>query len=427
MTPADAVAWWHGRINYEVRAATPADLKLERMRALLARLGDPHGRLRIAHVAGTKGKGSTCALVEAAARAAGYRVGLFTSPHLEHVSERIQIDRVPVSAAELTALLTDIAPAVHALDGVLPGGGPTFFEVTTALGLLHCVRRRAEVVVVEVGLGGRFDATNVCDPVVSAVTSIGLDHTAQLGHTAELIAYQKAGVAKRGVPLVVGPLAPGPRAVTDRAAADAGAHVVPTDALDPPPVGLPGAHQRANGAVALGIVRELRRAGLVIPDAAVRAGFAGVRWPARVELVRSRPAVILDSAHNEPSAEALVAAVPGVVGHPVRPEECHLIFAVAADKPVSEMAVAFGKQFGHFHLTRFATNPRSVPVEELARIVAAAVPGAVITTHPDGPAAYRAARLEVATEGVIAVAGSLFLAGEIGPIIRATEKNSGGA
>ena len=144
MTYDDAIAFWFGRINYEVRSATPADLKLERMRAFLRALGDPHDRLRIVHIAGTKGKGSTAAMLGAVLQVAGYRVGLFTSPHLGHVEERIQVNGAPIRREELAALMEQVAPAVRALE-IEPVSGPTFFEITTALGFLHFVQRRVEI------------------------------------------------------------------------------------------------------------------------------------------------------------------------------------------------------------------------------------------------------------------------------------------
>ncbi|MBY0457532.1 MAG: hypothetical protein K2V38_09365, partial [Gemmataceae bacterium] len=155
MTYDQALAFWYWRINFEVRSAGPADLKLERMRALLRRVGDPQDRLRLVHVTGTKGKGSTCAMLAAVLRAAGHRVGLFTSPHLTHVEERIQVDGRMTSRAELVALMEEVAPAVRAMESETKFLPPTFFEIGTALGFLHFVRRRADVAVIEVGLGGR--------------------------------------------------------------------------------------------------------------------------------------------------------------------------------------------------------------------------------------------------------------------------------
>src|SRR3954470_15735456 len=219
MTYEETLAFWYGRINYEVRAAGPGDLKLERMRALLRLLGDPHDRVRLVHVTGTKGKGSTAAMLAAILRAAGYRVGLFTSPHLTDVRERVQVDGQPITEAELAARMTELAPAVAAMDadGFPP---PTFFEIGTALGFLHFAYRRCDLAVIEVGLGGRFDSTNVCRPPVSVVTSVGLDHPPQLGDTVEPVAEQKAGIIKPNVPVVSGVSEPGPRVVVRQTAAD---------------------------------------------------------------------------------------------------------------------------------------------------------------------------------------------------------------
>src|SRR5215204_2738535 len=175
MTFEQALAFWYGRIDYERRQPRPGDLKLDRMRALLRRLGDPHRRVRSVHVAGTKGKGSTSALLASVLRAAGYRTGLFTSPHLSDVSERVQVDGVPIAPAEIAARMGEVAAAGGELDREGdPARSPTFFEVITALGFLHFDCRRVDVAVLEVGLGGRFDSTNVCEPLLSIITNISL-------------------------------------------------------------------------------------------------------------------------------------------------------------------------------------------------------------------------------------------------------------
>ena len=204
MTYDDALAFWYGRVNYERKSPQPGDLKLDRMRALLRCLGDPHEKLRTVHVAGSKGKGSTSAMLAAILQQAGYRTGLFTSPHLVRVEERVQVDGVPVTRDELAALMTDVRAAVEA--GRL---APTFFEVATALGFLHFVRRRVGVAVIEVGLGGRLDSTNVCRPLVAIITSISHDHTQMLGSKLESIAAEKAGIIKPGCPVVSGVTVPG--------------------------------------------------------------------------------------------------------------------------------------------------------------------------------------------------------------------------
>src|SRR6516162_8586182 len=195
-----ARAFWYGCINYEHRSANPDDLKLDRIRELLRALGDPQERFRIVHVAGSKGKGSTSAMLGSILQLAGYRTGLFTSPHLVAVEERIQVDRQPIAKDELAALLReirDVTPPKFMQE-------LTFFEIGTALGFVHFVRRCVDLAIVEVGLGGRFDSTNVCAPLFSIITSISFDHTQLLGDTLAKIAYEKAGIIKPGRPAISG-------------------------------------------------------------------------------------------------------------------------------------------------------------------------------------------------------------------------------
>jgi len=418
MTYEEALAFWYGRINYEVRAAKPGDLKLERMRALLKLLGDPHDRVRLVHVTGTKGKGSTCAILASVLRSAGYRVGLFTSPHLEHVEERVQVDGVPISHAELAARMGEIAPAVRAIerDG---SSGLTFFEIGTALGFLHFCFRRCDIAVIEVGLGGRFDSTNVCNPLVSVITNVGLDHTAQLGNTLEAIAFQKAGIIKRRVPVVSGVTQPGPREVIRQVAAEMNAplyEVVPR----PSPaheVALLGEHQRVNAATATAVIGRLRETGMPIPPVAVVRGLAEVRWPARVELVSRNPAVVLDTAHNVPSAEALVNTLRE--SFPVR-GTTRVVFAVSSDKNYPEMLRVLAGYFDHFHLTKYGHNPRCVPPEKLAAVLAEAAPGKPFTTHPAAREAWAAAWAAADENDLVCVTGSVFLAGELRSVLTAS-------
>lgn len=420
MSHDDSIAFWYGRINYEVRSARPGDLKLERMRSLMRLLGDPQDRVRLVHVSGTKGKGSTCAMLASILGVAGYRVGLFTSPHLEHVEERMQVDGVPISHAELSACMDEVAAAVRVLE---ENGAPgiTFFEIGTALGFLHFWRRRCAVAVIEVGLGGRFDSTNVCRPLVSVVTNVGLDHTAQLGTTLEAIAYQKAGIFKRGVPAVSGVEHAGARAVIRSVAAEVGAPLIEVDAYRRAAVryrlGLLGAHQVANAAVALAAVERLRGCGLSLPAVAVERGLAQVRWPARVEPVGSRPTVILDTAHNVPSAVALVQALrENFVAAAVK----RVVIAVSSDKNYPEILCVLAGYFDHFHLTRYSNNPRAVPAEKLAAVLSEVAPGRANTVHATAAEAFAAARTAAGDDDLICITGSVFLAGELRPIFTAS-------
>jgi dihydrofolate synthase/folylpolyglutamate synthase len=426
MTYDEALAFWYGRVNFEVRAAGPGDLKLERMRALLKLLGDPHDRVRLVHVTGTKGKGSTCAMIAAVLRAAGYRVGLFTSPHLEHVEERIQVDGVPISHAELAARMEEVVPAVRELER--HGPPITFFEIGTAIGFLHFWYRRCEVAVIEVGLGGRFDSTNVCNPLVSVITNVGFDHMAQLGNTLEEIAYQKAGIIKRRVPVVSGVTRVGPREVVRKIAAEEGAPLWeqgedfgwdcsgPQTTISTPRatyegfrLGLLGAHQAANAAVAVTAVERLRETGMPISDDAITRGLANVCWPARVELVSRDPAVVLDTAHNVPSAEALVNTL--CESFPVAGTR-RAVFAVSADKDYPTMLRVLASYFDHFHLTTYG-NPRCVPPPKLAEALAEVAPGKSSTAHTTSRDAWDAARAAATADGLVCVTGSVFLAGEL--------------
>ncbi|MCC6417696.1 MAG: bifunctional folylpolyglutamate synthase/dihydrofolate synthase [Gemmataceae bacterium] len=449
MTFEQAVRYWFGRVNYEQRSPRPSDLRLDRMRALLAALGHPERNLRVVHVAGSKGKGSTSAMLAGILRHAGYRTGLFTSPHLSRVEERIQVDGVPVSAAELTALIEDVRPAVERVDARRPSGtiGVTFFEIATALGLLHFVRRRAEVVVLEVGLGGRFDATNVCTPLVAVLTSISYDHTQQLGNTLASIAFEKAGIVKPGRPAVSGARAVEARAVIERVCRERGVSLrqlgrefdfahepgliaaaaeerlprvrVTTDRRAWPAMALSllGAHQAANAALAVATVEHLHDAGLHIPDRAVAAGLAGVRWPARLEVVGRRPLVVLDCAHNLASAEALLDTLqtsfplPAAGPDGAAPRRL-LVFAGSADKDLAGMFRVLAPHFGHAYLTPFTSNPRAVRPERLAEILrgVSALPCTLCASPAE---AWESARAAARPSDLVCVTGSVFLAGEL--------------
>jgi dihydrofolate synthase/folylpolyglutamate synthase len=434
MTLEDALAFWYGRVDYERKQPRPGELKLDRMRALLHRLGNPHDRLRIVHVAGTKGKGSTAAMLAAVLRQAGHRTGLFTSPHLCRVEERFQVNGVPISAPELVAILEDIERATTAPGGRLE---PTFFEIATAIGFLHFRRRRVEAAVLEVGLGGRFDSTNVCTPAAAVITSISFDHVQQLGNKLASIAREKAGIIKPGRPVISGATAPEARGVIEAVSRqrraplsqlgvhftyDYGPGFVTPETVRRPQVqvrtaarlwprmelGLLGEHQAVNAAVAVRTVEVLRHQGWHISDDAVASGLADVSWPARMEVVRRRPFVVLDCAHNVASAEALVATL--LSSFPPGPRR--LVFAGLSDKDLSGMLRVLAPHFAHAYLTRFTSNPRGAPPEELAEQLRAVAPLAH-SVHGSPPEALDEALTQAGPDDLICVTGSVFLAGEL--------------
>jgi dihydrofolate synthase/folylpolyglutamate synthase len=435
LSPEEARAWWYGLINFEQRTPLTADLKLDHMRALLAQLGDPHHRLRIVHVAGSKGKGSTSAMLAAILRRAGFRTGLFTSPHLCRVEERFQVDGQSITTAELTALLDDVRRASEAIS--TPRVPYTFFEVATAVGFLHFVRRRVEAAVLEVGLGGRLDSTNVCRPIVSVLTSISFDHTALLGDRLASIAAEKAGIIKAGRPAVSGATVPEARAVIERTSRERHASLrqlgvdfhytctpgrvtathtqrarvcVITDCRRWPELelNLLGDHQAANAAVAIACVEQLQAEGWHLPDSAVAAGLAEVNWPARLEVVGRRPLIVLDCAHNVASALALVRTLESSFP----PARRLLLFAGSSDKDLAGMFRVLSPHFAHAFLTRYTDNARSVPPEHLAELLRhnGDLPATICPTAAD---ACRAALAAAAADDLICITGSVFLAGEL--------------
>jgi dihydrofolate synthase / folylpolyglutamate synthase len=430
----------YGRLNYE-RTGMPRSagaLRLGRMRRLLRILGDPQDGLRIVHIAGTKGKGSTAALLAAALSAAGVRTGLFCSPHLHRLEERFCLDGREATADELVDLTAAVRPAVAHLDAhdAHHRRGATFFEITTAMGLLHFARRGAGAVVLEVGLGGRLDSTNCVRPALALLTTISLDHTRQLGTTLGSIAREKAGILKRGRPAVSGVRGDEARQAIGRVARRvraplreldvdfgytyrppapplsrpaAGRVWVQTWRSDWGPIDLPllGAHQAHNAAVALAGLDALAESGLAVGRDAVARGFAGLKWPARVEVLGGSPWMVIDGAHNVASAEALAETLRSCF--PPGPRT--LVFGTTREKDLRGQLAALLPGFDAVVATRYVENPRSVPPPEVAA-AAGALTGRQVALAPDPAAALDAARRLTPPDGLICVTGSLFLAAE---------------
>lgn len=446
MTYEQAMRFWLGRVNFEQRSAQPADLKLDRMRVLLELLGNPHRRLRIVHIAGSKGKGSTSAMLATVLGRAGYRTGLFTSPHLVHVEERFQVDGKPITHEELTSLLCEVKevcerPETRRRWPQDLGAELTFFEIATAVGFLFFVRRRVQVAVLEVGLGGRFDSTNVCDALLAIITNISFDHMQQLGPTLDRIAAEKAGIIKPRQRVLSGVRAGEARSVIRTVCQERRANLreidvdfhyrhqparigtgeewsaqveITTAARTWPtmPLGLLGDHQAANAALVVAAVEELRRQGLHIGDQAVAAGVARVHWPARLEVVARQPIVLLDCAHNDASALALVQTL--LTSFPLEADGKRiLVFASSRDKEVRRMLEILAPHFDHLFLTQFHNSPRFVSPEQAVELLPASSPPHTICEHA-GDALARARTL-ARQQDLICVTGSVFLAGELRP------------
>ncbi|ADI14584.1 bifunctional folylpolyglutamate synthase/dihydrofolate synthase [Truepera radiovictrix] len=410
-----ALDWLFARQRFGVQ------LGLERMRALLAALDHPEGAFESLLVGGTNGKGSVTSTLASILHAAGRPVGRFTSPHLTHFRERFTLAGEPVGEAPLLRALKDVRPHAERL-------GATFFEITTAVALLLFARAGVTVAVMEVGLGGRLDATNALSPRLSVITGVALDHTEVLGGTVAEIAIEKAGILRPGRLALTG-AAGEALAVIAREAARLGAplwrlgHEISVTARDEGwrgsslTVGTPagalavrtpliGAHQVPNTALAVAAARALE-----VPDAAIVRGVAGVRWPGRLEPVPYRGrTVLLDGAHNPAAAAALAATLERLGVAPAL-----LVFGTSADKDAREMVRALAGSVRATIATRARLSPRSSPPETLAALWRDAARPAQVAPTPE---AALALALESSQPGeTVVVAGSLYLVGEVRPLL----------
>ena len=430
-----ALDYLYSFIDYSLKKSSElakAHFELGRMHELMAWLGNPQDSYPIIHVAGTKGKGSTSALAASALRAAGYKTGLYTSPHLQDYVERIQIDGRPISHVQLVELIEELKPAVAKIPKL------TTFEITTALGFLYFAQEKVEAAVIEVGLGGRLDATNVVLPRVSVITSLSYDHMAVLGNTLALIAGEKAGIIKPGIPVVSSPQPDEALAVLEEVSAERQAPLTlvgrevtfkplehsldgqTLSILDPHPasgnpqkerrrksvilrIPLLGMHQVVNAATAY---TALHASGLSLPEKAVRKGFGEVHWPCRFEIVRREPAVVLDSAHNADSARRLRQTLDDYFpGRPV-----FWVFSILEDKDAAGMLAELRPRLSQVIATR-TDHPRALEAQKIVSLVqSAGVP--VEAVSPASVALTRA--MELADDrGVVLVAGSVAFAGEM--------------
>lgn len=425
----EAAAYLSGLINVE-RApdARRVRFSLEPIRCLLDRLGNPHAGLAVLHIAGSKGKGSTALLAEGLLRAHGLRVGTFTSPHLESWTERFRIDGEEVAGEKLAEVVERLRPEVDALRDERPEDAPSFFDATTAAALVLFADAGVDYAVLEVGLGGRLDSTNIVTPRVACVTSIELEHTEKLGTTLAAIAGEKAGIAKPGVPLVMGTLPAEAATVVEersgrlgcalaRYGREFGAEILEEE-LDGQRIrfgegslvfearlAVAGAHQARNAALALACVRRLG----AIPDPALpgvaRSAFANATLPARIEFLCHRPWMVVDSAHTAASAAALADTLARIPRH-----RGHLVLSVSAGKDLASICRSLVPFADQLTITR-AEPVRSLAPEEVISAVRGVAADLTPRVVPDPAIAVRAAREGLGPGDLLCVAGSVYLAG----------------
>jgi dihydrofolate synthase/folylpolyglutamate synthase len=383
--------------------ALGVDLGLGRMRDALARLGDPQRRFAAVQIAGTNGKGSTAAMTDAILRAAGLRTGLYTSPHLCRFTERIRIDGREADGDGLAALDARVAAT---------GVSLTYFEIATALAFLAFAEAGVDVAVLETGLGGRLDAVTTAAPAATAITSIGLDHTAYLGDTLAAIAREKAGILKPGVPCFLPPslgaLPADAEAEIARAAGAVGAPLARAGRdFEAPtvPLGLEGPHQRGNAALAVALAEASARAvGRPLEPAAIARGLGGVVWPGRLE--RLGDDLLLDCAHNEQGARALATALGALA--PAR--RVVLLVSIVSDKDPAGMLAALAPAAAAVVATR-SPNARAIPAAELAALAARSF--SEVADDDDTEGALVEARRRAGPGGLVVVCGSSFLVGAV--------------
>ena len=425
---------------------------LSRMNKLLEHCGNPHLALRTVHIAGTKGKGSTAAMLASVLRAAGLKVGLYTSPHIYDVRERIQVDGEWIPEHTITRVLNELHPYLQ----VAAKGGdtyaPTFFETFTVIAFLHFLRCGTDIAVIEVGLGGRLDATNVLRPLACAITPVSFDHTDKLGNTLAEIAGEKAGIIKERVPVVSGVQRPAALEVIrakcaelraplrvvgvdvtvvpagrGEAALECGDSIAAFKAVTQSPhskdargisvqtwrrsisdviVPLAGRHQRENAATAVGLAELLSEQGAEIGADCIRRGIASVDWPGRIQTVAENPEIIVDGAHNPASVGVLCDVLDGL---PAKPTV--FVVGIAADKDIRSMLALLAPRGDEFIFTA-TNNPRAARPDDLAAVLSQIDPGKKTHTA-DSPAAALDAASRLATPADrICVTGSMYLAGD---------------
>lgn len=442
--------WLDARVNFERIRPTrwPRDgVKLDRMRALMSALENPQDEVRLIHVAGSKGKGSVCEMLASCLRSSGYAVGLTTSPHLVTPRERVRLNGDAIEEPAFIRALSRVRDASGTLNPKL--GEPTYFEAITALALLFFADRAVDVGVVEVGLGGRLDATNVITPMVCGLSGLHLEHTAVLGDTIEQIAREKAGILKSGVPAVTVPQSAEAMEVISEVAESVGAPLMvlgkdvsftsrfesmhamgphmrvcvstKTAAYEHLPVPLPGEHQADNCGLVLGILAKLTELGFQLPEREVASGLAETPRNGRMEIVWDEPRVLVDGAHTGESVAGLVKAI----GAQVRCDSMVVIFGCAGDKNVDSMLEEIGRGADKVIFTKSQNNPRAADPDELLQRFTS-LTGKMGQVEPTVKEAINCAARAVGRDDLICVTGSFWLAGEAKSLLEAKKRESAG-
>jgi dihydrofolate synthase/folylpolyglutamate synthase len=414
MTPQEAIRY------IEDQGWSKTRMGLSRTRELLQRLGEPQKQLKFIHVAGSNGKGSTCAMLEAVLREAGYKTGLYISPYIQDFCERIQINGIHIPGETLAALTEEVRSAAEAMED-----HPSQFELVTAIGLLYFSREHCDIVVLEVGMGGELDSTNVIDaPELAIIANIGLEHTEYLGSTLEEIAATKGGIIKTGCDCVC---YDGASEVTGVIRRICGERHVPLHCVDssqmrcehadlsgqqilwqgrPYRLNLLGEHQLHNAATVFTALSVLRQRGWQIPEAAVTRGLDRVFWPARLEVLGRHPAFILDGGHNPQCAEAIAGSIRALLPG----QKCVFLVGVLADKDYTLMfrsVMPLAREF----ICLTPSSERALRAEETAECLTAL--GAKAHAIPEADQAIRAALRAAGPDGAVVAFGSLYLAGQI--------------
>ncbi len=434
-----ALKYLYAQTDYEkmIRVRYNSDtFNLDRMRLLLKKLRDPHKKIRTVHIAGTKGKGSTATMLAAMLTACGYKVGLFTSPHICDIRERISINDEMITRAALTRLIIAVQPHVEKMTDK-----PTFFEIMTAMAFSFFAEQKVDIAIIEAGLGGRLDSTNVLQPAVCGVTSISLDHTKQLGSTVGKIAAEKAGIFKRDIPVVSVPQVAEAKLVLQKYARETKAPIMitgediefsyrvessreegchtriclttPLSRFEHLPVPLLGEHQALNCGLALALLDQLKSQGMKIDDEQAIVGLRAVNLPGRMEMIAKNPRILVDGAHNAASVQALLRAI----GQHIPYDSMVMIFGCAADKDIKGMMNRIATGADKVIFTQAVNTPRAARPEDLAAEYEEQS-GKTAQVTQTLEEALAIAKSAVSREDLICITGSFYLVGEAKQLIQ---------